>query len=178
MNYTMYPKKVFKIGPLQNCVLDNIEENTAFASLRLTKLKSQQIGSSGFYAVLKDLFTEFIDIYEYDKITAIMPEPFGLFNSPEEKQLWKDNRLLALEFDLHLGFILYNYHEWLFDNGQIPDIVLSRMIIDYPSVYQKVLYDYVSVLKRFPSHYPFKIGFQSNNENARVIRSKLVSSLQ
>ena len=54
-----------------------------------------------------------------------------------------ENHLLAIDFDYHLGCILYNYHEWLVDNGHLPDILLSRMITDYPSVYTRALYDYL-----------------------------------
>ena len=173
-----YPIKVFKIGKMQNCVLDNIDENTAFVFKRFEELKSQPCGSPDFYKILEDIFTEFIDVYEHDKITAQMPEPFGSFNTLEEKQLWKENHLLAHDVDLYLGFILYNYHEWLFDRGELPDIILSRMVVDYPNIYNKALYDYVSVLKRIPEPYSFKINFKNCSETNKQLREQLASSLQ
>ena len=107
-NQRNYPVKVFKIGQLQNCVLDNMRENTVFALKRLKELQSHPCGSLEFYKVLESLFTEFVDVYEHDRVTAQTPEPFGFFNTTEEKQVWIDNHLLALDFEYYLGFILYN----------------------------------------------------------------------
>ena len=142
-----YPNKIFKIGPLQNNILVNTDENSRFLESRINALKSYPAGTDDFYKTLEDIFTEFVDIYEFDKNTAVLPEPFGSFRSEEHKKEWMENHLLAIEFDYHLGCILYNYHEWLVDEGHLPDIVLGRMVTDYPNVYQRVLYDYISMLK-------------------------------
>ena len=173
-----YPVKVFKIGQLQNCVLDNINENTELVLKRLKELQSHPCGSLEFYKALEGVFTEFVDVYEHDKATAQMPEPYGLFNTPEEKQLWIDNHLLALDFDYYLGFILYNYHEWLFDCGQLPVIILSRMVMDYPNIYNKALYDYICVLKRIPEPYSSDIDCKNYNAVTKEFIAKLTASLQ
>lgn len=174
----MFPNKIFKIGKLQNCVLDNESEILAFASKRLERLKSQRFGTPEFYATLENIFKEFNDIYEYDKVTAVMPEPIGAFKTLEEKQLWKHKFLQILEFDLHLGSILYHYHEWLLDNEELPDIILSRTVVDYPTIYYKALYDYFSVIKYKPPHYDFEIKIKIKDENAKEAREKLIAMLQ
>lgn len=173
-----YPKKIFKIGPLQNNVLVNTDENSRFLEPRINALKSYPYGSPAFYSTLEDIFTEFVDIYEFDKGTAVLPEPFGSFRSEEHKKEWMENHLLAIEFDYHLGCILYNYHEWLVDEGHLPDIVLGRMVTDYPNVYQRVLYDYISVLKNMPPKYPFDLVFHPLTDDAGAAREKAISDLQ
>ena len=178
MDTSNYPKKKFVIGPMQNIVLENSDENLKFLEKRIARLESHSFGSPAFYTTLEEIFTEFGNVYEYDKATAVMPEPIGTFKSEEHKQKWKENHLLSLEFDLHLGCIIYNYHEWLMDNGHLPDIILGRMVTDYPSLYQKALYDYFSVLKRMPAQYPFKLEFKPFTEEALHEREKLRASLQ
>lgn len=91
---------------------------------------------------------------------------------------WIENHLLAIEFDYHLGCILYNYHEWLVDSGNIPDVMLGRMVTDYPSVYERVLYEYVSVLKKMPPRYPFSIAYKTNSDEGSEARRKIIESLQ
>lgn len=124
MTTTKYPKKIFKIGALQNNILTNADENARFLEPRINALKSCQYGSPAFYSTLEDIFTEFVDVYEFDKTTAALPEPFGSFRSEDHKKEWMENHLLAIEFDYHLGCILYNYHEWLDSEGHLPDIIL------------------------------------------------------
>lgn len=178
MDTSNFFKKIFAVDSMQNSILTNAEENSRFLSNRIDKLKSQQYGSESFYIILEDIFTEFVDVYEFDKKTAVLPEPIGTFKSPDEKTEWMENHLLAIEFDVHLGRILYNYHEWLVDNGHFPDIVLSRMVTDYPSVYQRILYDYISVLKGMPAQYPFKLKFNPYTEEAESERESIIGSLQ
>lgn len=178
MGLSDFPKKIFTIGPMQNCILYNDKENLEFLATRITRLKSCIFGSPAFYAILENIFTEFVEVYEFDKSTAVLPEPIGTFRSEKHKQEWIENHLLALEFDLHIGCILYNYHEWLADNGKLPDIVLGRMITDYPSVYQRALYDYISVLKGKPAQYPFMLKFNSLTEEEVSERENIMTSLQ
>lgn len=178
MNTSQFPKKVFSIGPMHNSILSNTEENRQFLSKRIEKLKANPYGTPAFYQELEKIFTEFVDVYEFDKQTAVLPEPIGSFNSPDDKKEWMENHLLAIDFDYHLGCILYNYHEWLVDNGHLPDILLSRMITDYPSVYTRALYDYVSVLKNWPAQYPFDLKFHSLEEGAEKTREEAMASLQ
>ena len=102
----------------------------------------------------------------------------GTFKSPDDKKEWMENHLLAIDFDYHLGCILYNYHEWLVDNGHLPDIILGRMVTDYPSVYNRALYDYVSVLKNLPPKYPFILSFHPLEEGAEKAREEMMASLQ
>lgn len=177
MDTSQFPKKIFAVGPMHNIILTNAEENMKFLSLRIEKLEIQQYGSAAFYQELEAVFTEFVAVYEFDKQTAVLPEPIGSFKSDDKKE-WEENHLLAIDFDYHLGCILYNYHEWMVDNGQMPDIVLGRMITDYPSVYQRVIYDYISVLKGMPPKYPFVIGFKPHDEAAMLDCDRVTKSLQ
>ena len=178
MESKKYPKKKFRIGRMQNIILENYGENIDFLSTRIDNLKLYQYGTSEFYAILEEIFKEFVDIYEFDKETAVLPEPLGIFKSEEHRKDWIENNLLAIEFDYHLGCILYNYHEWLVDNENIPDVILGRMVTDYPSVYERVLYDYVSVLKNMPPQYPFSIAFRPNSGEGTDERGKIIESLQ
>lgn len=175
---SQFPQKIFIMGQMGNSMLSNIEENSRFLGTRIEKLESCRYGSTMFYLYLEDIFTEFVRVFEFDKQTAVLPEPFGTFKSEEEKKKWEENHLLAIEFDYHIGSILYNYHEWMIDHRQLPDIVLGRMITDYPSVYSKVIYDYISVLKGMPPRYPFDIRIKFNNEEAQEKRNHILESMQ
>lgn len=177
MKDKIFPKKIFKIGPMGNSLLVNAEENTAFIFPRIEKLRASKYGSKSFFDDLEEIFAEFVEVYEHDKKTAQLPEPFGSFKNDTEKQEWIDNHLLAIEFDYHLGAILYNYHDWLADNDW-PDIILSRLVTDYPSVYERVIYDYVSVLKRKPPKYQVKIKISSSDDKNGVEREILKHAMQ
>lgn len=178
MDTPQFPKKQFSVGPMQNIILVNAEENGKFLHTRIEKLKANPYGSPAFYQELETIFTEFVDVYEFDIQTAVLPEPIGTFKSSDDKKEWMENHLLAIEFDYHLGCILYNYHEWLVDNGHLPDILLGRMVTDYPSVYSRALYDYVSVLKNWPAKYPFDLTFSPPEEGAVKTRKEAIASLQ
>lgn len=85
--------------------------------------------------------------------------------------------MLAIDFDYHLGGILYNYHDWLTNNGW-PDIILSRLITDYPSVYQRAVYDYISVLKGVPPKYQFELVFHSDIEGVKEEHEQRINTMQ
>ena len=123
-----FPKKVFAIGPMHNSILKNADEHIKLIFTRIDKLKSQKNGSPGFYQELENIFTEFVAVYEYDKTTAVLPEPIGTFKSSDDKKIWIERHLLAIEFEYHLGGILYNYHEWMFDNQQLLNLVENGFI--------------------------------------------------
>lgn len=56
MESKKYPTKKFKIGRMQNLILENDEENLDFLSTRIEKLKLYQYGTSDFYEILEDIF--------------------------------------------------------------------------------------------------------------------------
>lgn len=178
MERAVFPKKVFAVGPRHNLILTNIDENTKFITPRIAQLKAEPFGSLAFYANLESIFTEFVDVCNFDKDSAVYPEPIGIFKDEADKKRWIENHLLTFDFDYHLGCILYNYHEWLVDSGQLPDVILSRMVVDYPSVYYRALYDYVSVLKGAPAQYPFLLGYHPLTNNAEKERESIRASLQ
>ena len=118
-----------------------------------------------------------MDVYSYDLQTAVTPEPFGSFKDAAEKQEWIENHLLAIDFDCHLGRILYNHHDWLVDNG-LPDIVLGRLITDYPNLYERVMYEYINILKSAPPKYPFQMVYAEKKAGAGEEREKIKGSVQ
>ena len=171
-----FPKKEFVIGSNRNSVLKNKEVHKAFLSERTERLKVAH-NKPEFYTELESIFTEFVDVYNYDLQTAVVPEPTGTFKNTAEKQMWIEKHLLAIEFKFHLGKILCGYHDWLVDNG-LPDIILGRLITDYPNLYERVMYEYISVLKAAPPKYPFKMVFTEKKEGASEEREKLKGSIQ
>ena len=93
MNTSQFPKKVFSIGPMHNSILTNAEENTQFISTRIEKLKANPYGTPAFYKELDAVFAEFVDVYEFDKQTAVMPEPIGsVYSQPEKASNFKQKR--------------------------------------------------------------------------------------
>ena len=178
MSDISYPKKVFILGPNDNTILANEKENAAFVGDRVNKLISARNDPVAFRSAMESLFTELISVYEFDKKTAVLPDPLGSFESEEDKQTWIERHLLAIEFDCHLGCILYNYHEWLVNNAGLPDVLLGRMVTDYPSVYERALYDYISVLTNRPPQYPFQLAFHADNAEDAAARDALKASMQ
>ena len=173
----IFPKKEFVMEPMGNLVLKDIEIHRAFSDERIKRLVSANHDIEKLHMELETIFSEFVDVYNYDKQTAVMPEPFGSFKDASQKQEWIENHLLALDFEYYMGIILYNYHDWLVDNG-FPDIILGRLVTDYPNLYKRVVYDYISVLKSAPPRYPFRLEFTEKKEGARDEREKIKGSIQ
>lgn len=167
-------KKEFYLHETGQIILANQEDILALVADRVEKLKSRYGNKMETSSYVENLFAEFVEIYEYDKKTAILPEPFGYFKNEEEKQDWVERKLLAQDLDIHIGSILYNYHEWLTENG-LPNVILGRFIIDYPALYERALYDYISVLKDITPQYGFQLNY-SGTEGAE--RSQIEKSIQ
>ena len=172
-----YPIKEFVLGPGGNLILENQDIHSAFVGKRIEKLKDANSNIPIFYKELEAIFTEFVDVYAFDVQTATHPEPFGSFRDANEKQEWIERHLLALDFEYHLGVILYNFHDWLADVG-FPDVILGRLVMDYPNLYEKAVYDYVSVLKGLKPQYPFQLHFRGRFEGAEEERDKIKSAMQ
>ena len=166
-------KKIFGLHGSGQIVLQNQDETLALVSDRVERLKSIYGDKEKTSAYIEELFGEFVEIYEYDKKNAVLPEPFGIFENDDEKQAWIENKLLAQDLDIHIGAILYNYHDWLVDVG-FPDIILGRFVVDYPALYERVLYDYIGTLKNIPPQY----GFEIHNSNENLERRAVVNGMQ
>ena len=172
-----FPKKVFVMGPSGNLILKDQDIHIAFIKERVDRLIAVHNDELKFNKELEAVFAEFVDIFNYDKQTAERPEPFGSFKDDSEKQAWMERHLMAQEFEYHLGGILYNYHDRLIDLG-FPDIVLHRLIVDYPGIYERALYDYVAVLKKLPPHYPFQLEFKAKVKGATEERERIKGLMQ
>lgn len=120
-------KKEFYLHETGQIILANQEDALVLVADRVEKLKSCYGNKMETSVCVENLFAEFVEIYEYDKKTAILPEPFGYFENEEEKQAWIERHLLAQDLDIHIGQILYNYHEWLAENG-LPDVILEQVV--------------------------------------------------
>ena len=154
-------------------ILSNQKETWALIEDRVAKLKSVHGDKEKTDTYIENLFEEFQAIIDYDKETAILPEPFGEFESEDEKAKWIENRLIAQDLDIHIGAILYNYHEWLAEVG-LPDIILGRFVVDYPALYERVLYDYIGVLKGVNPDYGFQLVILGDNS----MREEVVEDMQ
>lgn len=165
-------RKEFYLHENGQIILANQEEALVLVADRVEKLKSCYGNKIETSVCVENLFAEFVEIYEYDKKTAILPEPFGYFENEEEKQDWIERNLLAQDLDIHIGAILYNYHEWLAENG-LPDVILGRFIVDYPALYERALYDYLSVLKDITPQYGFQLCYYGTGgaERSQVEKS-------
>jgi len=173
-----YPIKRFISGPLNNLILENEKEINSFLAQDIEKLIACSKDVGKLKLELERVFSEFVDVYDHDKKTAVIPEPSGTFSGSDEKQIWIEKHLLAIDFEYHLGRILYSYHDWLVKNAGLPDVILGRMITDYPSVYERVLYDYVGVLLGVKPQYPFQLCFKGFSAEAAGNREQLKNSMQ
>lgn len=99
-----------------------------------------------------NILREFEQIYEYDKLYSKIPEPFGIFNSEEEKKAFSERHLLINDFHFYLGNIFLSYHEDLLDIKHcFPAIRGLENIIDYESLYNHVIENYARALKNKPA---------------------------
>ena len=71
----------------------------------------------------------------------------------ELKDVARVNALCDLNGDL-----LKSKKDELVNNG-FPDIILGRLVTDYPNLYERLVCDYISVLKSAPPRYPFRLEF-------------------
>lgn len=166
-------KKEFCLHKNGQIILKNRNDILALIENRVKSLTSLYGNKVETSAYVENLFAEFVEIYEYDKKTAMLPEPFGYFENEIKKSAWVEKNLLAQDLDLHLGSILYNYHEWLAEHG-LPDIILGRFVVDYPVLYERALYDYISVLKGITPQYGFQICHSGTNDDERIQMKKSI----
>ena len=102
-----FPKKEFVMEPMGNLVLKDIEIHRAFSDERIKRLVSANHDIEKLHMELETIFSEFVDVYNYDKQTAVMPKPFGSFKDASQKQEWIENHLLALDFEYYKEPFVY-----------------------------------------------------------------------
>ena len=158
-----YAKKEFALNHTGQVYLKNLSDFSQGIEERVTILQECALNRVKLTKAIEQLFLEFLDVYQFDCDTAILPEPFGYFESDEVKTAFLRRRLLAEDFTLHLGTVFCNYHERLIHAGQVPDIILSKFIVDYPKLYEKALYDYFCSLLNLEPQYPFQLFLRTDS---------------
>ena len=79
MNIGTYPKKIFTMGDMHNCILTNAEENISFMKSRIDRLISAHNDRTALNSEMESIFTEFIDVYEFDKKKRCSTKPHRIF---------------------------------------------------------------------------------------------------
>lgn len=168
-----FPKKVYILHSSGVLLLSNVDENNRFLSDRIEKLKQVNYDKIQLDAEIEKLFIEFIDVYDFDKKNAVLPEPLGQYKDEQSKREWIEKNLIPHTFNDHIGTILANFHEWLADIGGLRDYILDRHVTDYPSAYSKALADYICVLKGLSPKYPFEFIFEGDVKKHQEIESDM-----
>ncbi|WP_413853893.1 hypothetical protein [Candidatus Ruminimicrobium bovinum] len=162
----MYPKfcyiKKYKISPTGSSILLNPQLANDYIAEKRDALSFAK-NEENLLKVKLNILRDFEQIYEYDKLYSQLPEPFGTFNSEEDKRVFLERHLLINDFHLYLGNICLNYHEDLLDmKHYFPLMRNFENITDYESLYNNVIEDYARALKNAPAP-PFLILPKSHN---------------
>lgn len=170
-----YTKKEFIMNHTGQVGLKNIDVFLKDAEEKIAILRECASDTAELTKAVEQIFLDFLAMYQFDCDTAILPEPFGHFESDEIKAAFLRRRLLAEDFNIHLGTVFCNYHDKLIQAGQVPDIILSKFVVDYPKLYEKALYDYFGSLLNLEPHYPFQLFVRTDS---REDRNRIISSMQ
>lgn len=170
-----YTKKEFVMNHAGQVVLKNLSAFLDDTKEKIAILRECASDTAELTKAIEQFFLNFLDVYQFDCDSAILPEPFGYFESVDAKTAFLRHRLLAEDFNIHLGTVFYNYHDELIKTGQVPDIILSKFVVDYPKLYEKALYDYFCSLLNLEPNYPFQLFVRADS---REDRDKIIGSMQ
>lgn len=107
-------------------------------------------------AIKLEILRDFEAVYAYDTEHADWPEPFGHFDSQEEKTKFMKRKILNQDFGLYLAGIFVNFHEKRYErDGKIPVLRCPRTMIDYNELYDRAASEYYGTLLGWD--YPVKI---------------------
>ncbi len=158
-------KKIYEQTLSGTLHLSNPEPALAYCNEKLNQLLNVQSREEERRIKLS-IFSEFTEIYEYDCANAVRPEPFGSFESPEEKQDFIRLKQLVQDFYLYIGNIFCSYHEELAKRKQIPLIDFRPMVIDYNELYQRAVNEYFGTL--LGVEYPLRVFPVKNSDKAAI----------
>lgn len=170
-----YTRKEFVLNHTGQVSLKNLSVFLKDAEEKITILCECASDTANLTRAVEQIFLDFLSVYQFDCDTAILPEPFGHFESFEIKTAFLRRRLLAEDFNIHLGTVFCNYHDKMIQTGKVPDIILSKFVVDYPKLYEKALYDYFGSLLNLEPHYPFQLLVRADN---REDRDRIIGSIQ
>lgn len=138
--------KQFKLKQDKSIYLANIEPVLEYDHKMLQKLSSAA-DMDMLLEVKREVLRDYREIYEYDLVHAPFPEPFGHFDSEDEKDELIKRKILLQDFALYPATIFKLYHKALYErSGKLPMIECSKLAIDYGELYKKALEDYVQTI--------------------------------
>ena len=170
-----YTRKEFALNHAGQVVLENLSAFLKDAEEKIAILQKCASDRAELTKAIEQIFLDFLNIYQFDCDTAILPEPFGHFESVEVKTAFLRRRLLAEDFNIHLGTVFCNFHEKMIRTGQVPDIILSKFVVDYPKLYEKAIYDYFGSLLNLEPQYPFQLFVRADSPEDR---DRIIGSMQ
>ena len=135
--------------------LSNAEPVIKYIEEMLEKLLT--VSSFEEAATIKsEIFQDFREIYEYDRLNAKFPNPPGYFENPEEKEDFIAKKILIQDIGFYLSDFFRNYHQnHYLKTKMIPKVVIPKMMIGYNEIYYKCVCDYYSLI--LGMDYPFEI---------------------
>ena len=166
-------KKEYAMTASGNVVLKNPEPAIAYIQKQVEALVAAEGDVESQRDVKLTILSDFTAIYDYDLMNAKRPEPFGSFESADQKSKFIEKKQLIEDFSLYLGSIFANYQEWLIRNNKVKLADFQPFIVNYNELYRIALAEYARVILEIP--HPIQV--MNKQQQASVVMNHAVKEV-